>query len=56
MLFDGIGLVAKRLEHVPNSDPPSVRIISSNKEYEAYVRTIEETNIVGRVVWFSREI
>jgi hypothetical protein len=25
-----MGLVAKRLEHVPNSDPPRVRIISDN--------------------------
>lgn len=28
VLHDGMGLVAKRLEHVPNSDPPRVRIIS----------------------------
>ena len=28
---DGIGLVAKRLEHIPNSDPPRVRTISDNR-------------------------
>ncbi|MFY9990934.1 MAG: hypothetical protein WAL40_07820 [Rhodoplanes sp.] len=27
---DGMGLVAKRLEHIPNSYPPRVRIISDN--------------------------
>jgi hypothetical protein len=28
VLHDGMGLVAKRLEYIPNSDPPRVRIIS----------------------------
>jgi hypothetical protein len=28
VLHDGMGLVAKRLEHITNSDPPRVRIIS----------------------------
>jgi hypothetical protein len=31
VLDDGMGLVAKRLEHIPNSDPPAVRVISDNK-------------------------
>ena len=31
VLYDGMGLVAKRLEHIPNSDPPRVRIISDNR-------------------------
>jgi hypothetical protein len=30
VLDDGMGLVAKRLEHIPNSDPPAVRVISYN--------------------------
>jgi hypothetical protein len=30
VLDDGMGLVAKRLEHIPSSDPPRVRIISDN--------------------------
>jgi hypothetical protein len=24
VLYDGMGLVAKRVEHIPNSDPPRV--------------------------------
>lgn len=56
VLFDGMGLVAKRLEHIPNSDPPRVRIISDNTFYSPYDRTADEINIVGRIRWFGREI
>lgn len=56
VLHDGIGLVAKRLEHIPNSDPPIVKVISDNKTYSLYERTADEVNIVGRVRWFAREI
>ncbi len=56
VLFDGIGLVAKRLEPVPNSDPPLVRIISDNPRYDTYARTLEEIAVVGRVIWFARAL
>lgn len=56
VLDDGMGLVAKRLQHVPNSDPPAVRVISDNKHYPEYERSSEEINIVGRIRWFAREI
>jgi phage repressor protein C with HTH and peptisase S24 domain len=56
VLDDGLGLVAKRLEHVPNSDPPAVRIISDNPVYSPYERSGEEIKIVGRIRWFAREI
>ena len=36
VLDDGMGLVAKRLEHIPISDPPAVRVISDNKLYPEY--------------------
>ena len=36
VLHDGMGLVAKRMEHIPNSDPPRVRIISDNPLYKPY--------------------
>ncbi len=50
ILFDGIGLVAKRLEFLEGSDPPTVRISSSNPSYPPYERTVDEVNIIGRVV------
>lgn len=53
---DGMGLVAKRLEHIANSDPPAVRVISDNKHYPEYERTADEIHIVGRIRWFAREI
>lgn len=56
VLFDGMGLVAKRLEYLAQSKPPSVRILSDNPQYHSYECTIDETEIIGRVVWFAREI
>ena len=49
-------LVAKRLEYVPMSEPPRVRIISDNQQYSPYECTAEEVNIVGRVRWYGREM
>lgn len=56
VLFDGLGLVAKRLEFISNTTPPAIRIISDNGQYSAYERTIDELHIIGRVVWFAREM
>lgn len=50
ILFDGVALVAKRLEYLEGSDPPTVRISSSNPSYPPYERTVDEINIVGRVL------
>jgi len=54
VLFDGVGLVVKRLEFVP--DMGVVRIISDNPQYSQYKRSPNEINIIGRVVWFAREL
>ena len=56
VLHDGMGLVAKRLDHIPNSEPPRVRIISDNPLYSPYEGTAEEVNIIGRIRWYGREI
>ena len=56
VLHDGMGLVAKRLEHVPMSDPPRLRIISDNARYTPYECTAEEINVIGRIRWFAREL
>lgn len=50
ILHDGLGLVAKRIEHIDHSDPPTIRITSTNPAYETYERTLEEAHIMGRVV------
>ena len=54
VIWDGIGIVAKRIEHVPHSDPTKVIIKSLNPEYQTYERSAEEVNIVGRVVWAAK--
>jgi len=54
VIWDGMGIVAKRIEHVPHSDPIKVIIKSLNPEYQTYERNAEEVNIIGRVVWASK--
>ncbi len=55
-LWDGLGVAVKRLDHIPNSDPPAVKILSDNPAHPAYERTADEINIIGRVVWFARRL
>lgn len=50
VVWDGMGLVLKRVEYIPHSDPPRVRIISDNKAYQPYERLLDEAYIQGRVV------
>lgn len=55
-LWDGYGVVVKRLELIPNSDPATVRIISDNQNHSHYERTADEVHLIGRVVWFARRM
>jgi hypothetical protein len=41
VIWDGMGIVAKRVEHVPHSAPPKVIIRSLNSEYQTYEREVE---------------
>jgi transcriptional regulator with XRE-family HTH domain len=50
VVFDGLGLVCKRVEPRPLSSPPSVRLISDNPRYESYECPLEEAHIQGRVI------
>ncbi|MCR9256283.1 MAG: peptidase S24 [Alphaproteobacteria bacterium] len=56
VLNDGFGLVAKRIELIPNSSPPRIAIVSANDRYARYERDVSEVRIIGRVVWFSRRL
>ena len=56
MLSGNISPVAKRLEHIPNSEPLAFRVISDNPRYPAYERTADEIRIIGSIRWFAREI
>jgi phage repressor protein C with HTH and peptisase S24 domain len=51
VLWDGFGLVLKRLEIIMGTTPPRLRISSINASaYPAYERAIDEVVINGRVV------
>ena len=56
VIWDGMGLVTKRIQHVPNSDPPRVMLKSSNPEYDSYECLAAEVRVVGRAVWVSRRL
>ena len=56
ILNDGLGLVIKQIESIPNIAPVTLRIFSENTAGGAYDRSIQEVHIIGRVVWFARTI
>lgn len=56
VIWDGLGVVAKRVEHIPNADPPTLRILSVNPAYQSYERSAEEVNVIGRVIWVARRL
>ena len=51
-----LGLVTKRIEHVPHSEPAKVVLKSLNPEYDSYEHLAEEVRVVGRAVWVSRRL
>ncbi len=56
VLHDGMGLVAKRIEHIPASDPPRIRVTSDNPNYAPYECLMDEVNIIGRIRWYGRKV
>jgi phage repressor protein C with HTH and peptisase S24 domain len=50
VVWDGIGLVVKRLMYIPNSKPPRIRLMSANKAYPDYELSSDECHIRGRVI------
>jgi phage repressor protein C with HTH and peptisase S24 domain len=50
VVWDGLGLVVKRIEYIPHSEPATIRITSDNARYAPYERSLEEAHIQGRVI------
>jgi transcriptional regulator with XRE-family HTH domain len=50
VVWDGLGLVVKRVQVLAHSEPTRVRITSDNPKYEPYERTLAEAYIQGRVI------
>ena len=55
VLWDGSGLVVKRVEVLPHAEPARLRLHSANPGYEPYSCLAEEAHIVGKVVWTVRK-
>jgi transcriptional regulator with XRE-family HTH domain len=50
VLWDGFGLIIKRCEMVPHSNPAKVILSSANQNYETYEMDAKKLDIQGRVV------
>lgn len=55
-IFDSNTLVVKRIEKIPATDPVMLRLISDNAHHSSYDVIADDTNIIGRIVWFARRI
>lgn len=55
-IFDGAGLVIRRLEMLGNTSPPAVRVIADNPRYSTYEIAVSDLHIIGRIVWFARQL
>ena len=56
VLWDGGGLVVKRVRDLLRSEPPSLRLHSTNPAYEPYTCLVDEAHIVGKVLWTIRKV
>ena len=54
--WDGGGPVVKRIEMLPHSDPPAIRLLSANPAYEPYTCLVDEAHIAGKAVWAIRSV
>lgn len=50
IIWDGMGLAIKNVEFIPRSDPPRIRVMSTNPEFGTYELPLEDGVIVARVV------
>ena len=56
VLHDGVGMMAKRIELIPEAAPGQIRISPANTQYSAYQRHLDDIRIIGRVVWYGRSL
>jgi phage repressor protein C with HTH and peptisase S24 domain len=56
VIWDGMAVVAKRIEHIPGTEPTEVQVLSDNPAYTDYTRSLSKAHILGRIVWLSRSI
>ena len=56
VIWDGMGVAIKRIEYIPNSDPPAIRVISDNPNHPPFERTCDECQIIGRVIGLIKRV
>ena len=56
VLWDGNGLVVKRVEAVRDPGPPRLRLISANPDYAPYTCLADDAHVVGKVLWAMRRM
>lgn len=56
VLWDGLGTIVKRVEHIHGSDPTTYRITSDNPGLAPYERRAEDANIIGRAIWKTQRL
>ena len=49
-IWDGMGLMIKNVELIPNSKPPKIRLTSYNTIFGAYEMKLDECIIQGRII------
>ena len=57
VLWDGTGLVVKRIEILPpDGTPPRLRLKSANPDYADYDCPAADAHVAGRVLWAVRKV
>ena len=56
VIFDGVGLIARSLEFLPNSAPPVVLIRSPGGQIRDLEVPLDDIRIIGRAVWHARRL
>jgi transcriptional regulator with XRE-family HTH domain len=50
VVADGLGHIIRRCAHVPQSNPPQIRITAADAQYESHTIGLSRAGIVGRVI------
>ena len=56
VLWDGDGLVVKRVEPVHEPGPPMLRLLSANPDYPPYSVRADDIHIVGKILWVVKRV
>ncbi len=55
-IWDGMGILAKRVEDIPNFEPAKLVIKSVKSECQTYRRQADEAHITGRIIPSGRRL